>query len=581
MVSFGGLFLIAPSLRPNRARTAGLGLASLCLIFSHQAFGQAVPPVLPKFSHLFVHYADQRSILERALNLVGMTGADVGRSFALIAGASHYPRLPVGSRELHPAEVDRDHLISYLKNQEFFDEVVVLWDDEMNEETLSYFLKNYFPKRLSAFPKSRFLFAYSGHGLTDGEEGYLLRSSATSFMDKNSVIDLRSVRSWFDETARAGYQSLVLLNSCYGGAFLVNRSFGGRYLPKHPGAHAITAGAADERTWSDSRIGPGSVFFESVFSGLGGAADRFPDGGDGVVTASELYAYLRQQVQISTDQRQSPQLGDLSVRQSEGEFFFLNRSRQVRAKLVPDWNPMSTSAGSGFEATPATVDPTRLVLLSGNIPIGGTTLQMDLSGSFGQHQIEAAGGKLKVELSLSSSNARFEQIELRTPFITRTFSGQFSPGFNKPPIRVEVSLSFFVIVSTSRPSPQLTLLPLDGGGFRLDPFYTSACDFSCYQLEIIGAWTARGPDISAMGYIRSALTGRGVGADMVAELDPTNFPSSIQLKNVAWHANSGGTAIPDLVNADIDGVHVRVSTNRVEFPGVRNADVILTTPQDR
>jgi hypothetical protein len=501
-----------------------------------------------------------------------MTGDDVGRSFALVAGVSHYPRLPVGSRELHPAEVDRDHLVSYLKNQEFFDEVVVLWDDEMNEETLSYFLRDYFPKRLGAFPKSRFLLSYSGHGVTDGDDGYLLRSSATSFADKSSAINLRSVRSWFDEIVRTGYQSLVLLNSCYGGAFLVNKSFGGRYLPKQLGAHAITAGAADERTWSDSRIGPGSVFFESVFSGLGGAADRFPDGGDGVVTASELYAYLRQQVQVSTDQRQNPQLGDLSVRQSEGEFFFLNRRRQVQSKLVPDWNPMSISTGGVYEAaTPSAVPaPARLALLSGSVPIAGAALQMDLSGSFGQQRITATGGTLKIELSLSPNNARFEQIEFRTPFITRTFSGQFSPGFGEPPIKVELSLSFFIIVSTNRPSLQLALLSIDGGGFRLDPFYTQACNFSCYQVEIIGAWSAKGPGISAMGYIRSAVTDRGVGADMTAALDPTHFPASIELKDVAWSANTGGAAIPDLVSADVDGVRIRVSTSYITFPGLRN-----------
>jgi hypothetical protein len=242
---------------------------------------------------------------------------------------------------------------------------------------------------------------------------------------------------------------------------------------------------------------------------------------------------------------------------------------------VPDWNPTNIPAGAGIDAASAVPAPGRLALLSGNIPIDGTALQMDLSGSFGENQIVAAGGTLKVELSLSSSDARFEQIELRTPFITRTFSGQFSPAFNKPPVRVELSLSFFVIVSTSRPSFQLALLPVDGGGFRLDPFYTSACNFTCYQLEIIGTWSAKGPDISAMGYIRSALTDRGIGADTTAALDPANFPSSIQLKNFAWHASSGGVAIPDLVNADIDGVHLRVSTSRLDFPGVSKADVTL------
>ncbi len=409
------------------------------------AQAQAKPPVPEKYRRFFTCYVDHRSMVEKAMNLVGMTGEDVGRSFALIAGVSHYPRLPVGSRELRPAQADRDELVPYLQKEEFFDEVVVLWDDDMSLENLSYFLQEYFSRRVAKFPKSRFLFAYSGHGFLDRDESYLLRSSAGSFEDKGSAVNLRQVRALIDGVVRSGYQVLVLLNSCYAGAFLTNTSFGGRYLPKHPGAHAITAGAANEKTWSDSRIGPGSVFFETLLAGLGGAADQFPNGGDGIITATELYAYLRQEVQISTDQRQCPQLGDLSAKQSEGEFFFLNRARQVRAKLVPDWNPiLSVSSGGIEKQTPgraqgeAAGDEREWATVAGTIPVGGTSLAMQLSGSFGDEEIKEAGGALHVELSVSHSAARYEQIELRTPFIVRKFSGVFAPGFGKTPIPVQL-----------------------------------------------------------------------------------------------------------------------------------------------
>jgi hypothetical protein len=521
-------------------------------------------------------------MLEKSLNLVGMTDQDVGRSFALIAGVSHYPRLPVGSRELRPAEADRDELISYLQKNEFFDEVVVLWDDDMNLENLSYFLREYFPRRLAAFPKSRFLFAYSGHGFSDGDQGYLLRSSAISFEDKNSAVNLRNVRGLIDEEVRSGYQVLVLLNSCYAGAFLTNTSFGGRYLPKHPGAHAITAGAAGERAWSDSRIGPGSVFFEKVLAGLGGAADRFPDGGDGIVTATELYAYLRQEVQISTEQRQCPQLGDLSARQSEGEFFFLNRARQVRAGLVPDWRPLLNMAAGGIEKTElrsakddAPSSEAQLATVAGTIPLPGTGVTMQLSGFFGNTQIDDIGGALRVELSISHTTARYEQIELRTPFINRKLSGVFSPGFGKPPIPVDLEVSFSVVVATSHPSSELPLFPSSDGGFRIASFQTSDCDFSCYYLEIIGTWVARGPNLSASGTIRSSLLGRGIGADTTAGIDPTGYPRSVQLKGFAWHANSGGAPIPDLVNATVDGVALRLSCAYITWPGVRDVDLPL------
>jgi hypothetical protein len=521
---------------------------------------------------------------EKSLNLVGMTKEDVGRSFALVAGVSHYPRLPAGSRELSPAQADRDELVDYLQKEEFFDEVVVLWDDDMNLDNLSYFLQDYFSHRVAKFPKSRFLFAYSGHGFLSGDDSYLLRSSAISFEDKGSAIDLRQLRSLVDEVVRSGYQVLVLLNSCYAGAFLTNTSFGGRYLPKHPGAHAITAGAANERTWSDSRIGPGSVFFETLLAGLGGAADRIPDGGDGIITATELYAYLRQEVQISTDQRQCPQLGDLSAKQSEGEFFFLNRARQVHAKLVPDWNPMLSVSSGGIEGernggagVGAVGGERQWTTVAGTVPLGGKGLVMNLRGSFGSQTIEADGGSLRVELSVSRTAARYEQIQFRTPFVTRKFSGSFAPGFGKTPIAIELDVSFFVIVSTSHPSPELPILPAAGGDFQLGPFGTAACNFSCYYLEIIGSWTARGPNLTASGPIRSALVDRGIGADATARVDPTGYPNFMTLKGFAWQGNSGGAAIPDLVKAEVDGVALRLSSTYISFPGVQSADLKLAS----
>lgn len=466
----------------------------------------------------------------------------------------------------------------YLKNEEYFDEIVVLWDEDMNEANLSYFLHDYFPSRLQAFPKSRFLFAYSGHGFMDGKEGYLLGNSATSFADKKSAIDLRKLRGLVDDVVHAGYRVLVLLNSCYAGAFLMHTSFGSVYIPRHAGAHAITAGATQEKSWADRRIGRGSVFFEKLLTGLGGAADRIPEGGDGIITTSELYAYLRQEVEVSTDQLQNPQIGDLSVTQSEGEFFFLNRERQVAAKLVPKWNPMiETSLGTGRprEGDQAATTESPLRTVSGVIPLPGETMQMQISGSFGDNTIEQVGGTLRLELSLSEANARYEQVELRTDTVTRKFEGNFSPHFGSPQVPVELSVTFYTALGTSRPSPELLLLPISTGGFRLSPFFTSSCDFTCYYLEILGTWTARTHGSEAFGTIRSTFQGRGLGADGTASIDPTSFPSSVELKGFAWSASSGGVAIPDLVNATVDGIPLRISVGNIVFPGIRGADVHL------
>lgn len=304
-----------------------------------------------EYRDFFVHYVDRRSITEKALNLIGLTGQDLGRSFALVAGVDFYPRLPFKDQSLEAAATDLENLKSYLKDVEFFDEVVVLRNEAVTNDHLTYFLQAYFPQRLKAFPKSRFLFAYSGHGIQDGSRGYLLQAKATSFEDKANVINLAALATVYRETAEAAFHSLALINSCHSGAF-IRRPFGGRrLLPREPGAHVITAGAGKELTWSLPDVGDGSVFFEKLFAGLDGRADRQPeqqDGslGDGIITAPEIYAYLDQEIQLETNQLQHPQLGDVSADQSLGSFFFLNRRRQVSAGTVLSWKSRSHAFGA-------------------------------------------------------------------------------------------------------------------------------------------------------------------------------------------------------------------------------------------
>jgi TPR repeat protein len=321
-------------------------------------------PVPLQYQRFFVRNTDNRSLPEKALNAVGLTGQDVGRSFALIAGVTRYPNMQSLYQELNPAAADLKNLQSYLRDQEFFDEIVILKDGDMNYENLRYFLEVYFPDRLKRSPKSRFLFAYSGHGISEGTNGYLLLSTAGNLQDKRNSISLNIVRDLVDATVEAGYQVLVLINACYSGGFL-RRSFGPTsYLPKYPGAHAITAGGAKELSWHDGRLGEGSVFFEKVLAGLGGQADASPlnpDGtrGDGIVTVDELATYLKQEIRIFSDQHQNPMEGDLSKDGSLGGFFFLNRGRQVARGNVRAWSPVKLSP-FGIEAEQEFIEAKRL-----------------------------------------------------------------------------------------------------------------------------------------------------------------------------------------------------------------------------
>jgi hypothetical protein len=311
---------------------------------SPSARAQEIPSEYLRF---FAQRADQRSRFEKALNLIGKTGFPVGRSFALIGGVTKYPNFPPVERSLKPAAVDIEKLQAYLKEQEFFDEIVVLKDGDMTLSNLNYFLENYFPERLADSPHSRFLFAYSGHGYSvkvrETIRGYLLTSSATSLTDPTNRLDLDVLRTMLSPVIDSAEKVLVLINSCDSGAFLGRKAFGPNPLgPGEEGAHAIMASRSRQPSLQLDSVGPGSVFFEKILAGLGGPADNAP--ADGVVTYHELDTYLHQEIPYVTNGDQNPVEGDISRNGSVGEFFFLNRSRQISFGNAPAWNPKDAVA---------------------------------------------------------------------------------------------------------------------------------------------------------------------------------------------------------------------------------------------
>ncbi len=455
----------------------------------------------------------------------------------------------------------------------------------MTQSNLDYFLKSYFPERLEKFPKSRFLFAYSGHGFLDGDRGYVLTNGATSFTDKRNAVDLATIRTDLNSDIEAGYQVLALINSCNGGAFLTRTSFGNAYIPKHPGAHAITAGASSERAWSDKAVGSGSVFFEKLLSGLGGAADRIPDGGDGIITVSELYAYLRQEVELSTGQDQNPQLGDLSANQSEGEFFFLNRNRQIAANLVPAWNPVErTSMGtderqsSSSDSQIPPGDALRTFGADWKSTANGSG--MYYNGTFGDSSYiqQAFDGVLHVELSLSQSNARYERMQFRSSPINKSYGADLSPGFGRPNVHVDLNLVYTISVFLTKPTALLPIQPVAGGAFKVSPFSSSMCQWQCFEIEITGTWIAKAGGHEYYGDIQPITEG-GAGASVVATLwvDPHHFPTEIAVTSIDWSGNSNNVTNMTLIDTTIEDVPVKVFLTSVSFPNLKGPQSLMNS----
>ena len=335
----------------RRLSTALVALAFIALAGSARPETANLPSwVPPQYAKFIVRYVDERPPWQRALSYLNVSVGDTGRSFALVAGVSKYPQMGGRAGDLWPAKLDVEKMTAYLSGApESFNEIVVLLDGDMTPENLRYFLTQYFPRRLADNPRSRFLFAYSGHGMTDDKgRGYILTNQATSLTDWYDGISLAELRAEFQAVVDRGHQVLALINSCYGVEFhRMSFAFGGTNdvpLPTREGAHAITAGGSGELTWHDDSFGEGdgpkgSIFFEAVFAALDGRADKLPT--DGIVTVGELETYLRTTVSRFTEEKQNPTASDLVSTTSPGGFFFLDRNRQIEegnaTPLTGEW----------------------------------------------------------------------------------------------------------------------------------------------------------------------------------------------------------------------------------------------------
>ena len=227
----------------------------------------------------------------------------------------------------------------------------------------------------------RMIFYFAGHGIAlDGEEGpsgYLVPADARQD-DRTSLIPMEDLHDAL--TALPCRHSLCILDCCFSGAFKWSAGFRDvifdlpkviyeerfwRYC-KDPAWQVITSSAYDQKAVdviANQSLGlreresheTHSPFASALFKALDGDADVIPQGqGDGVITATELYSYLRNLVETETTQnvrRQSPSLFNLQ-RHDKGEFIFLSPKHRFNLPPTPDRNPfMGLSSYNEADAT--------------------------------------------------------------------------------------------------------------------------------------------------------------------------------------------------------------------------------------
>ena len=169
---------------------------------------------------------------------------------------------------------------------------------------------------------ARLLFYYSGHGHSDGDDGFLVPSDApdpaqdeVGFYRK--ALDMNQVMAWA-RRIRAKH-ALFMFDSCFSGAVFKAKNLPGkeeRYIRRathKPVRQFITAGGAGETVPARSTFTP--AFVDALRERKGDLNK------DGYVTGNELGVYLSQEV--PRYENQNPQYGKIKeYRLAQGDFVF-------------------------------------------------------------------------------------------------------------------------------------------------------------------------------------------------------------------------------------------------------------------
>ncbi len=206
----------------------------------------------------------------------------------------------------------------------------------------------------------RLLFYFAGHGLAEDSEqglaGYLVPEDARQGVGKtDNLLAMDVLRQRLGELPC--HHLLVVLDCCFAGAFRWSMTRDLEFFPEvvydqlyqrfvHDPAWQVITSAAHDQKANDSLWVLGerggerghSPFARALLDGLEGAADLVPAGGNGLITATELFLYLRERVEGRTlehDRRQTPGLWSLRER-DKGEYVFAVPGREMELPPAPD-----------------------------------------------------------------------------------------------------------------------------------------------------------------------------------------------------------------------------------------------------
>ncbi len=238
------------------------------------------------------------------------------KSIAVVIGINDYEKWPALEFAVRDAKAIKKKL-----EESGFDEIITLLDKEATQRRILTVLGFELPRKVGR--EDRVVIFFAGHGQTGetptgGKKGYVIPVDADLSNYAATAISMEQIREL--SNLISAKHILYVMDACYSGLGLA-RALGvdpgvGGYLRKVASMRTVqmvTAGGQGEQVIEKEGHGLFTRFF---LRAIEGEADI---NNDGVVTGTELGAYLRPQVSIASNHTQTPLFGRL---EGEGEFLF-------------------------------------------------------------------------------------------------------------------------------------------------------------------------------------------------------------------------------------------------------------------
>ena len=246
------------------------------------------------------------------------TAGGYGDSWAVVVGIDNYAQWPKLQYAVRDARAVRDTLVQKFG---FGAERVIVLE---NEAATRAGILAAFNERLAhaGLKKNDRLFVFfAGHGatrqLSSGRDlGYLVPVDSDPARFATDAIPMTELQN-IAESITAKH-ALFVMDACYSGLGLTRGAGSVNFLrdnAKRLGRQMLTAGGADQLV-ADGGPNGHSVFTWAFLQGLGGKGDL---NGDGIITATELAAYVAPAVAAAS--RQTPAFGSLPGSEG-GDFVF-------------------------------------------------------------------------------------------------------------------------------------------------------------------------------------------------------------------------------------------------------------------